>query len=170
MIRLLGIDPGTRLTGYGVIDYDPSNPLRPDLVDAGVIRLDAKQPLHERLLELDRELADIIAELKPRAAAVEAVYAHYEHPKTAIIMAHARGVMLLACARAGLAAHELAANRVKQSLTGHGHADKSQMQRAVQAQWNLAEPPEPPDVADALAIALCLGRSGAVDHLAGDLT
>ena len=167
MIRLLGIDPGTRLTGYGVIDYDPRDPLRPGLVDAGVLRLDAKQPLAQRLVELDRELAEIIAETRPAAVGIEEVYAHYAHPKTAIIMAHARGVMLLACARRGLVAHELAANRVKQSLTGHGHADKSQMQRAIQAQWNLAEPPEPPDVADALAVVLCLARSGAVDHLDG---
>jgi crossover junction endodeoxyribonuclease RuvC len=166
-VRLLGLDPGTRLAGYGVIDYDPRAPLRPELVDAGVIRLDTKAPLVDRLVELERELVEILTEHRPAAVGLEEVYAHYNHPKTAIIMAHARGVMLLACRRTGVAVYELSANRVKQSLTGHGHADKVQMQRAVQAQWNLPTLPEPPDVADALAVALCLGRSGDVDHLAG---
>ena len=165
MLRLLGIDPGTRLTGYGCVGYRPGDPLRSDLIDGGVIKLDAARPIGERLVELEREMTDLIAELRPHAVAVEEVYAHYAHPKTAIVMAHARGVMLLCCHRAGLPVHEIAANRVKQSLTGYGHAGKERVQRAVQAQWNLAEPPEPPDVADALAVALCLGRSGAVDHL-----
>ena len=164
--RLLGIDPGTRLTGYGVIDYDPAAPFKPTLVDAGVLRLDAKRPVADRLVELADELDSLIAEHRPDAAAVEEVYAHYNHPKTAIIMAHARGVMLLCCRRRNVPVHELAANRVKQSLTGYGHADKLQMQRAVQALWNLPALPEPPDVADALAVALCLGRSGNVDDLA----
>jgi crossover junction endodeoxyribonuclease RuvC len=167
-VRILGIDPGTRLTGYGVIDHDPANPLRPGLVDGGVIRLDEKKPVGERLVELERELSDLLEEHRPRAVAVEEVYAHYKHPKTAVIMAHARGVMLLCAHRRNLPVHELAANRVKQNLTGHGHAKKEQMQRAIQAQWNLAEPPDPPDVADALAVALCLARSGLTDRLAAE--
>ena len=73
-------------------------------------------------------------------------------------MGHARGVILLVARRRGVRIEEFAANRIKQSLTGHGHASKSQMQRAIQAQWSLAEPPEPPDVADALAVALCCGQ------------
>lgn len=165
-VRLLGIDPGTRLTGYGVIDYDPRSPLRPRLVDGGVIRLNTARPVADRLVELADELEALLKEHRPVAVAVEEVYAHYNHPKTAIIMAHARGVMLLCCRRRNIPVHELSANRVKQSLTGYGHADKVQMQRAVQAQWNLPALPEPPDVADALAVALCLGRSGAVDDLA----
>ena len=165
-VRILGLDPGTRLTGYGVVDHRAGDPLRPALVDGGVIRLDAKRPMRERLCELEIELDGLLDEHRPAAVAVEEVYAHYAHPKTAIVMAHARGVMLLCCCRRHLPVHEVAANRVKQSLTGYGHADKTQMQRAVQAQWNLAEPPEPADVADALAVALCLARSGEVDYLA----
>ena len=165
-MRLLGLDPGTRLTGYGCVDYDPANPLRPALCCGGVIRLDATRPVADRLVELERELDALLAETRPAAVAVEEVYAHYAHPKTAIVMAHARGVMLLCVRRRSLPLFELAANRVKQSLTGYGHADKSQMQRAVQAQWDLPEVPEPPDVADALAVALCLGRSGLADDLA----
>jgi crossover junction endodeoxyribonuclease RuvC len=155
-MRILGIDPGLRITGYGVIDY---HALRPRLIDAGVLRLDAKAPLADRLVELETELSALIDEHKPDVCAVEQLYAHYAHPRTAILMGHARGVILLCARRRGVRCEEYAANRIKQSLTGHGHASKVQMQRAVQSQWNLPELPEPPDVADALAIALCCGRS-----------
>ena len=155
-MRILGIDPGLRITGYGVIDY---HALRPRLIDAGVLRLDAKAPLADRLVELETELSALIDEHKPDVCGVEQLYAHYAHPRTAILMGHARGVILLCARRRGVRCEEYAANRIKQSLTGHGHASKVQMQRAVQSQWNLPELPEPPDVADALAIALCCGRS-----------
>ena len=155
-MRILGIDPGLRLTGYGVIDY---HPIRPKLIDGGVIRLDAKAPLADRLIELETTLDEILDEHKPEVCAVEQLYAHYAHPRTAILMGHARGVILLCARRRGVRCEEYAANRIKQSLTGHGHASKVQMQRAIQAQWNLAKPPDPPDVADALAIALCCGRA-----------
>lgn len=151
-MRILGIDPGLQLTGYGVIDHKP-HVRTPALVDAGVIRLKAKTSVSQRLVELERELESILDEHAPQVICVEQLYAHYAHPRTAIIMGHARGVILLAAARRELRLVELAANRIKQSVTGHGHAGKSQIQRAVQGIWNLAAPPEPPDVADALAIA-----------------
>jgi crossover junction endodeoxyribonuclease RuvC len=154
-LRILGIDPGLQLTGYGVIDYAP---MRPKLVDAGVIRLNTKTDIPARLVELERELQEIILEHKPEMCAIEQLYSHYGHPRTAILMGHARGVILLVAQRNHLKVQEFAANRIKQSLTGFGHAGKGQMQRAIQHQWNLAEPPEPPDVADALAVALCCGR------------
>ena len=153
--RILGIDPGLQLTGYGVIDYHPT---RPRLVDAGVIRLKPKTSIASRLVELESELVSIIDEHKPQMVGVEKLYSHYAHPQTAVLMGHARGVILLVAARKGLRLEELAANRIKQSLTGNGHASKVQMQRAVQHLWNLPAPPEPPDVADALAAALCCGR------------
>ena len=156
-MRVLGIDPGLRLTGYGVIDATPDL-RRPTLVDGGVIRLDAKTPVADRLVELETALDEILAEHRPDVCAVEQLYSHYAHPRTAILMGHARGVILLAARRRGVRVEQYAANRVKQSLTGHGHADKAQMQRAVQSLWNLPELPEPPDVADALAIALCCAR------------
>ena len=155
-MRILGIDPGLRLTGYGVVDY---HPFRPKLVDGGVIRLNAKVSLADRLVELETELDGLIAEHKPDAVAVEQLYSHYAHPRTAILMGHARGVILLAAAKRGIRVEQFAANRIKQSLTGHGHASKAAMQMAIMATWKLAKPPEPPDVADALAIALCCGRS-----------
>ena len=154
-MRILGIDPGLRLTGYGVLDY---HAVRPQLIDAGVIRLDGKASVPARLVELEAELDAIIAEHKPDACAVEQLYSNYAHPRTAILMAHARGVILLAAQRRGLRVEQFAANRIKQSLVGHGHAAKGQMQRAIQSVFNLKYLPEPPDVADALAVALCCGR------------
>lgn len=155
-MRILGIDPGLQITGYGVIDWKP---LRPALVDAGVIRLTPKTPIADRLVELESELDALVEEHKPDAAAVEQLYSNYAHPRTAILMGHARGVILLVARRRGIRVEEYAANRIKQSLTGHGHASKPQMQRAIQHQWNLKDPPEPPDVADALAVALCCGQA-----------
>jgi len=155
-MRILGIDPGLQITGYGVIDYQPAKPI---LIDAGIIRLKQKTPISERLIELESELDDLFAEHKPEICAVEQLYSNYTHPRTAILMAHARGVILLVAARNKIRIEEFAANRIKQSLTGHGHAGKAQMQRAIQHQWKLAKPPEPPDVADALAVALCAGQA-----------
>ena len=155
-MRIIGIDPGLQITGYGVIDYKP---LKPGLVDAGIIRLKAKTSIADRLVELETELDSLFDEHKPEMCAVEQLYSNYAHPRTAILMGHARGVILLVARRRGVSVEEFAANRIKQSLTGHGHAGKAQMQRAIQSTWNLATPPEPPDVADALAVALCCGQA-----------
>jgi crossover junction endodeoxyribonuclease RuvC len=165
-MRILGIDPGLKLTGYGVIDWTghESATRPPTLIDAGVIRLSAKSSLPSRLHELYRELESLFEEFKPEVCAVEQLYAHYNHPRTAILMGHARGVILLVAQRHGATIKQYAANRIKQSVAGHGHAGKSQMQRAIQSTWNLPAPPEPPDVADALAIALCCGRALEVER------
>jgi crossover junction endodeoxyribonuclease RuvC len=155
-MRILGIDPGLRITGFGVVDFKFIH--KPALVAGGVIRLDPKTLLPERLVELERELEGLFEEFKPDVCAVEQLYSHYNHPRTAILMGHARGIILLVAQRRSIRIEQFAANRVKQSTVGHGHAGKDQMQRAIQQLWNLKEPPEPPDVADALAIALCCGR------------
>ena len=155
-MRIIGIDPGLQISGYGVIDFKSP---RPALVDGGVIRLNSKTPIADRLVELETELESLFEEHKPELCAVEQLYSNYEHPRTAILMGHARGVILLVARRRGIEVLEFAANRIKQSLTGHGHASKEQMQRAIQHLWNLAKAPEPADVADALAVALCCGRS-----------
>lgn len=154
-MRILGIDPGLQLTGYGVIEGAPP---RANLIDGGVIRLKPKATIAERLVELETELESLFDEHKPDICAVEQLYSHYKHPRTAILMGHARGVIMLVAARRGARVEQYAANRIKQSLTGHGHASKVQMQRAVQETWNLRKLPEPPDVADALAVALCCAR------------
>jgi crossover junction endodeoxyribonuclease RuvC len=155
-VALLGIDPGLIRTGYGVIECAGRSTR---VVDAGVIRLDNKQSIAHRLVELERELIGIFQEHAVDACAVEQLYAHYAHPRTAILMGHARGVILLVSQRHNVRLVELSANRVKQSLTGHGHATKTQMQHGVKAVFGLTKLPEPPDVADALAIALCAWRA-----------
>lgn len=114
-----------------------------------------------RLAELDRDFREALGRLAPEVVAVESLFAHYKHPATAIVMGHARGVLLLAIRQAGCRLVELKPNEVKKSLTGHGHASKAQMQAAVQQTFDLAEPPSPPDVADAIAIALCAARRAA---------
>lgn len=144
----------------------PGSGLRPwggpdaEMIEAGVIRLSPKHTVSQRLAELEADLVDIIERTAPAAIAVEKLYAHYAHPTTAIIMGHARGVVLLVAQRRGLPLMELGATEVKKSLTGHGHASKDQMQRGVQAQMGLQAAPEPADVADAIAIALCAMRRG----------
>lgn len=155
-MRILGIDPGLQITGYGVVDWRPR---LPGLVAGGVIRLNVKEALPHRLAELEHELEELFTEYKPDICAVEQLYSHYAHPRTAILMGHARGVILLVAAKRGVRIEQFAANRIKQSVAGHGHASKPQMQRAVQAMWRLKEPPSPPDVADALAVALCCGQA-----------
>lgn len=163
-MRVLGIDPGLRLTGFGVVDIRP-NTIDPTLVEAGVIKLNAKQSIADRLAQLADDLAGIITEVKPDQLAVEKIYSHYAHPRTAITMAHARGVILLCARQANLSICELASTEVKKALTGNGHASKEQMQLAVQAQFRLPELPSPPDVADAIAIATCHARRVAVEAL-----
>lgn len=162
--RILGIDPGLRLTGYGLVELAQGQ-IEPHLVEAGVIRLKEKTSLESRLSALHRDLVELIEEFSPDVAAVEKLYAHYKHPRTAVIMGHARGVILLAAQQRGLEIEHLPSTEVKRAMTGYGHASKEQMQRAVASQCNLPEPPSPPDVADAIAIALTCARRKALERL-----
>jgi crossover junction endodeoxyribonuclease RuvC len=130
----------------------------PEIVEAGVFRLASKRPVADRLVELSEDFCDVLDRLRPQVVAVEKLYAHYKHPTTAAIMGHARGVVLLHVRQRGASLVELGATEVKKSLTGNGHASKGQMQAAVQVQLALAACPDPPDVADAIAIALCCMR------------
>lgn len=168
-MRVLGIDPGLRITGYGCLQGSPE---RPEIVEAGVFRLGKGGPsgdrasaasVSSRLAELDRDFRELLERTTPEVVAVESLFAHYKHPATAIVMGHARGVLLLAVREAGIQLVELKPNSVKKAITGFGHAGKPQMQRAVQSVFGLAEPPSPPDVADALAIALTASRRAAVE-------
>ncbi len=152
--RVLGVDPGLNVTGYGVIRFHPAGEL--SVVEAGVLRGgDARRPLGARLIALRDGLADVIDTLKPDVVAMEELYSHYERPRTAILMGHARGVLCLAAADHQRTVHHYSATRIKRVLTGNGRATKSQIQRAITALLGLPEVPEPPDVADALAIAAC---------------
>ena len=156
VFRVLGVDPGLNITGYGVVDLGGPDPR---IVEAGTIVTDSKGTMAERIGQIHDDLAELLGECKPDLVAIEQIYAHYKHPRTAVLMAHARGVILLAASHAGVAVRDLPATKVKKSVTGNGHASKLQVQRAIQAVFNLTDMPEPPDVSDALAIALCGGRS-----------
>lgn len=159
---VLGFDPGLRVTGYGCVSGDE---IRPAIVEAGAIRLvpaSPVPPVADRLVELDRDVRDLIARLKPHTVAIEGLFAHYAHPETAIKMAHARGVILLAARQAGVQILELKPAEVKKSLTGSGRADKAQVQESIRQLFNLETAPKPADVADALAIAVAAARRAAV--------
>lgn len=160
-MRVLGIDPGLKITGYGCIEGEASES-SVALIEAGCFRLDPSRGVPERLVELESDLVRLVERVRPGLVCVESLFSHHHHPRTAIVMAHARGVILMVAARAGLPLRELAPRLVKKALTGSGAASKGQMQRAVASHMNFADPPEPPDVADALAVALCgLRRAGA---------
>lgn len=163
-MRILGIDPGLRLTGYGLVEVVPRQ-LEPRLVEGGVLRLDTTGELEDRLARLYDEVVALIDELKPNRVAVEKLYAHYKHPTTAILMGHARGVILLAARQHQLPVVHLPATEVKKAITGFGHATKEQIQRAIQSQCRLEKPPSPPDVADAIAIALTDARRCAIEAM-----
>ncbi len=151
-MRVLGIDPGLQVTGYGLL---AANGRRVKVVEAGVVRTDEAQPLAERVRGLHEAIAAILEELKPDVVAVEELYSHYRHPVTAILMGHARGVIFLAAAQHGVRVVSYGATRIKKALTGEGRASKQQVQRMVQNTLRLRRPPQPADVADALAVALC---------------
>ncbi len=157
---VLGIDPGLNCTGYAILTATPGS-LAPRVVDAGVIRTAATRPLADRLAEIDAGLNEILTEHRVSLVAVEELYAHYKHPRTAILMGHARGAILLAAARRGIAVASLPATAVKKTLTGNGHASKIQMQRAIASTFRLRSVPEPADVADAMAIAWCAAMNAA---------
>jgi crossover junction endodeoxyribonuclease RuvC len=151
-MRVLGIDPGLNITGYGVLESEGDEAR---VVEAGVIRTNDREPMSRRLCEIARELGGIISQFEPEAVAVEELYSHYAHPRTAIVMGHARGVIFLKAAEAGLNVFPYSSTRIKKSLTGNGRASKQQMQLMIRSTLGLVSTPEPPDTADALAVALC---------------
>lgn len=167
---VLGIDPGLQRTGYAVL-ATRGNYERSELVEAGVIRLKRDTTLAARLIDLEAGLSEIITAHAPNLVACEELYAHYRHPRTAILMAHARGVILALAARRDIPIAAVPATQAKKILTGSGRAGKAQMQRAVQATLGLAAIPEPHDVADAIAIGLCgmrLRLAGEIGRLHGE--
>lgn len=152
--RILGVDPGLHVTGYAVLEVAPQ---APRICEAGIIRGKerASSRLAERILLLFNGIVEVIEQYRPEVVVVEQLYAHYQHPRTAILMGHARGAILLAAAQRDLPVVSYNATRIKRTVTGNGRASKEQVQRTVQRELNLAKLPEPPDVADALAVALC---------------
>jgi crossover junction endodeoxyribonuclease RuvC len=153
--RILGVDPGLQVTGYAVLETAARGPV---VCEAGVIRtVEGREStdMAPRLSSLYNGIVEVITQFRPQVMVVEQLYAHYEHPRTAILMAHARGVIFLAAAQHGLPVVSYNATRIKKTITGHGRASKDQVQRTVQRELGLAQAPDPPDVSDALAAALC---------------
>lgn len=150
-MRIFGIDPGTAITGFGVIETGKINPT---LVTAGVIRTPAKQALELRLETIYRDLLDLLKEYRPDEVAIEQLY-FATNAKTAIAVSHARGVAMLASIHAGVNISEYTPLQVKQAITGYGRAEKQQIQEMVRVMLSLDSVPKPDDAADALAIAIC---------------
>jgi len=153
MLRVLAVDPGLAGTGYAVLDYRNSFVIQ--LIEGGIIKTPAGHSLEDRLSQIYSGLDEIINEFKPGVFAIEELYSDYKNPKTALLMAHARGVCLLAAGRSGIKVYHYPARKVKQSLTGTGGATKGQVQKMVQARLKLDTLPRPDHVADAIAVALC---------------
>lgn len=151
-MRILGIDPGTGILGFGVIDLAAGSS-QPQLVDAGVIRTPVKEDDAVRLLTIYEELTDIISDNKPTVMSVEKLF-FARNVTTAMTVSQARGVVLLAGMQAGMMIHEYTPMQIKQAITGYGKADKKQMQEMVRVILRLKETPKPDDCADALAAAI----------------
>jgi crossover junction endodeoxyribonuclease RuvC len=165
-VLILGIDPGTAITGYGLVREDDEGL---SLVECGVIMTPAGQALPERLRHIYRGLVDLIARHKPEAAAVEELF-FSRNTRTALSVGHARGVALLALADAGLPIHEYKPLEVKQAIAGYGGADKQQIQEMVRMLLNLDHIPQPDDAADAVAVAVCHIHSARMKALIADRT
>lgn len=148
---ILGVDPGTAITGYGLIRVQ-GNKL--DAVSYGCIRTDAGLPLHQRLQKINSEISRLIREFKPTHFAIEELFFN-KNTRTALSVGQARGVALLAAANAGLEIAEYTPLQVKQAVVGYGRADKNQVQYMVKTILCLPEIPKPDDTADALAVAIC---------------
>ena len=150
--RCLGVDPGLNRTGYAILVRRGSKAV---LREGGVIRSTASRSLAERVYEIHRGLCEVLDEFSPSAMAIEQVFTMSRNPKTALLMAHARGVVLCAAAERNIDVIHYAPRQVKRLLTGSGAAGKQQVQQAVTRELGLDAVPEPNDVADACAVALC---------------
>jgi len=151
-MKVLGVDPGLQITGYGLLD-DRSG--KPELIEAGVIRSTSSHPLEQRLLEIHLGLDTVIRDFKPDVLSIEELYSHYNHPRTAVIMGHARGVLFLAAGKAGIPVFSYSSTRIKKSVTGSGHAPKEQIARMICRVLQCDAIDGPADVTDAIAAALC---------------
>ncbi len=161
-MRVLGVDPGLQCVGYGVIEFTKQTSClsvrgrdpRLKLIEAGFIKTCSKDKFTNRLNKIYNGLIQVFEACKPDVVAIEELYSHYKNPKTAILMAHARGVICLVAAQHKLSVSGYAPKKVKNAVTGSGAATKSQMQRVIKETLGLKSVPEPHDVADALAMAI----------------
>ena len=159
-MKILGIDPGLRVCGYAVMETGAGDE---KLLEAGADMGDESKGLAERLNQIACDAGQILDKHAPAMVAVEDLYSNYKHPKTAILMGHARGVILYKAIEAGAEVRSFAATRIKKSLTGNGRASKEQMQRTIQQVLGLSDLPEPADVADAIAVAMCCANERRIE-------
>ena len=151
--RVLGIDPGLNVTGYAVLEPSSRGPF---VIEAGVVRPNSSSKgIGERLRYIHEAIIEILDAFPPTSVALERIHSHVRYPRTAILMAHARGAIVLAAAQRQTPVFGYAATRIKKTLTGNGRAPKAQMQHAIMTELGLDDLPEPHDVADACAVALC---------------
>jgi crossover junction endodeoxyribonuclease RuvC len=151
--RVVGVDPGLNVTGYAVVEPSARGPY---VLEAGVIRPRcAGGTLGQRLAWIHQGILEVLEQHNPGSFALEQLHSHVRHPRTAILMAHARGAIVLAAEQRGIPVVSYAATRIKKTLTGSGRAPKEQIQHAIKTELRLDRIPEPHDVADACAVALC---------------
>lgn len=156
MERYLGIDPGLNRTGYALLERTAGGPV---LREGGIIQTRAGDSLQRRVHEIGTGLREVLQELQPQMVGIEQIFSHTQNVKTALLLAHARGAILLTVADAGIPVVHYSATQIKRLLTGSGRAGKEQIQHAVKNELRLNCLPEPNDVADASAVALCLYHS-----------
>ncbi len=155
-MRILGIDPGLQVCGYACLETGED---KEKLIEAGVIRIATGSAIEQKLNRIAEDTQSLLESFKPDVVAVEELYSHYAHPRTAILMGHARGVILQRCAQAAIEVRSFSATRIKKSITGNGRASKEQVQKTIQTILSLPQIPEPNDVADAIAAAMCCANS-----------
>ena len=155
-MKILGIDPGLQVCGYACLETSPGEE---KLIEAGVFSTSADSAIEIRLNQIAEDTESLLKKFRPEIVAVEELYSHYTHPITSILMGHARGVILQSCAEAAIEVRSFNATREKKSITGNGRASKGQIQRTIQTLLSLPNLPEPDDVADAIAVAMCCANS-----------
>ena len=155
-MKILGIDPGLRLCGYACLETDQEGER---LIEAGVFKTEQGCAIETRLNQIAEDIESLLKKFGPDVVAVEELYSHYGHPRTAILMGHARGVILQKCAEAMIGVKSFSATRIKKSITNNGRASKEQIQKTIQTILSLPELPQPSDVADAIAAAMCCANS-----------
>ena len=154
-MRILGVDPGSQRTGYGCIDTEGN---RHHVVDCGAVTVPPRIPLAEKLLVVHRGLAELLARHRPDVVALEDLF-YARNVRSALVLGHVRGALMLAAAAAGVTICEYTPAEVKQAVVGYGRAEKRQVQQMVALLLGMEQPPTPLDVSDALAVAVCHAHS-----------
>jgi crossover junction endodeoxyribonuclease RuvC len=154
--RYLGIDPGLNRTGYALLERTSAGPI---LLEGGIIQSTTSSTLHERVHEIGTGVREVLDELQPGVVAIEQVFSHRQNLRTALVLAQARGAILMCVVDTGIPVIHYSPTEIKRLLTGNGRAPKTQIQQVIQRELRLDQLPEPHDVADASAVALCLYHS-----------